>query len=835
MVRTPPQIQREFSGLAVSPASIEEAAQRVNAAEEAQREKEREQEAQREKEREQAKQGKAKAGQTEASWPPGSLEARSRATFAAARRTTGVPGSSVDLTAAGQAKIDKSVREEEGRMSMVDAAAMKERVRKNLTKQKYDVSYYYKSKGIWQWIARNPHAESVTLIMVLINAMWIWVDTDFNNAEVLLNSEVIFQLAENAFCVYFSFEWLVRLLAFRYKRDGLRDQWFVFDGVLVIMMGLETWVFSMFIVLFAQSSTNGIGHAKLMSVARMMRLFRMCRMARVLRYMPELMIMIKGLLAAARSVFFTLVLLGGLVFIFAIAFTQMAAETPLHDAYFRTVPSSMYFLMLHGALLLSTEHKATEINEQGGFFLTLMLFAFVLIGAVLLMNMLIGVLCEVVSAVAATEREELLVNYVRVKLDKVMAIIDEDGGGTISRDEFMLILENQEAMEALQDVGVDVVGLVDFADFIFGDEGACDDEETPEVELTMPEFMEVILQLRGSNNATVKDIVDLRKFIRNAVWSNVNQIDGAHERVDALNDVVDNMLESLQRDRAARRSSVKKDTMPLRCSDNDARSHASSSTTSEVSKEPLLRAMWTTNSKEAPRMEFITSAAADAALNITPCAPLSSVVQQPPPPPPSAVPLLPLPSAPAAWTTRATYGASSTSPLVTTASAVSSVDALDASSITIALSESGQKQSLTSAKSARLLEPGGAGVNKAIQQPLANKQNGDQVAVSEAFLPSTPAGLAGVSGPTPGDGVQSQSGKSGKPHVAFFDGAWHSIGPSQLWSLGPETVANFEQSRFFLTAPNPGGPNDGPPLVPQTVAGLVAQRAPGASSPPQTS
>mmetsp|Transcript_1006 Transcript_1006/g.3600 ORF Transcript_1006/g.3600 Transcript_1006/m.3600 type:complete len:90 (-) Transcript_1006:153-422(-) len=32
-------------------------------------------------------------------------------------------------------------------------------------------------------------------------------------------------------------------------------------------------------------------------------------------------------------------------------------------------------------------------------------------------------------------------------------------------------------------------------------------------ELTFPDFMEVVLQLRGSNGATVRDVVDLRKWV----------------------------------------------------------------------------------------------------------------------------------------------------------------------------------------------------------------------------------------------------------------------------------------------------------------------------------
>eukprot|EP00747_Dinoflagellata_sp_TGD_P085875 gnl/TRDRNA2_/TRDRNA2_163051_c1_seq2.p1 gnl/TRDRNA2_/TRDRNA2_163051_c1~~gnl/TRDRNA2_/TRDRNA2_163051_c1_seq2.p1 ORF type:complete len:143 (-),score=45.02 gnl/TRDRNA2_/TRDRNA2_163051_c1_seq2:237-665(-) len=123
--------------------------------------------------------------------------------------------------------------------------------------------------------------------------------------------------------------------------------------------------------------------------------------------------------------------------------------------------------------------------------------------------MLIGVLCEVVSAVAATEKETLEVAYVKSKLQDFLQEIDEDTDGKISKGEFVKILENVGAARALSEVGVDPVGLVDFADFIF------DDEDGGDSELEFGQFMEVVLQLRGSNNATVKDIVDLRKFVKN--------------------------------------------------------------------------------------------------------------------------------------------------------------------------------------------------------------------------------------------------------------------------------------------------------------------------------
>eukprot|EP00927_Polykrikos_kofoidii_P087140 TRINITY_DN9967_c0_g1_i1.p1 TRINITY_DN9967_c0_g1~~TRINITY_DN9967_c0_g1_i1.p1 ORF type:complete len:697 (+),score=138.36 TRINITY_DN9967_c0_g1_i1:45-2135(+) len=428
--------------------------------------------------------------------------------------------------------VEKEIADTQ-RTAFVDAAAMKERVRQNLSRPKYNVSDFYHQTGLFQAVARDLTFEKVTLSVIAFNALWIAFDTDNNSADLLLEAHLVFQVAENGFCAFFSFEWLVRYMSFRRKQDGLRDPWFVFDGLMVALMVGETWIFSIF-VLLVKGEASGLGKGSILRVAKLMRLSRMCRMARLLRCTPELMIMIKGLLAAARSVFFTLVLLGALLFVFAIVFTQMTVDTALKELYFRNVGASMYFLVVYGTLLLSTDFKADELSHEGGFLITCCFFLFILFGAVLLMNMLIGVLCEVVTAVAITEKEEMLVTYVRTKLEKVMAIIDEDGGGTISRDEFMLILDNLEAMEALQDVGVDVVGLVDFADFIFADDSLADGDDSPEVELTLPEFMNVILQLRGSNNATVKDIVDLRKFVHMSVVQSSRNLDVMTSKMDNL-------------------------------------------------------------------------------------------------------------------------------------------------------------------------------------------------------------------------------------------------------------------------------------------------------------
>merc|ERR1719460_254725 len=101
----------------------------------------------------------------------------------------------------------------------------------------------------------------------------------------------------------------------------------------------------------------------------------------------------------------------------------------------------------------------------------------------------------------------MTVTLVKNKLMEIISKnnVDEDGNKSISKAEFEHLLLMPEGAKIIEEVGVDVVGLVDFADDIFKDD----------VELTFPDFMELVLQLRSTNVATVRDIVDLRKLVGN--------------------------------------------------------------------------------------------------------------------------------------------------------------------------------------------------------------------------------------------------------------------------------------------------------------------------------
>lgn len=244
----------------------------------------------------------------------------------------------------------------------------------------------------------------------------------------------------------------------------------------------------------------------------------MMRIARLMRSMPEFFILIKAISAASRSTFFTLAFLFIILYVYGIAFTQLLLGTDIGQEFFSTVPHSMVTLFLYGTLLDEVTSVVDAMGKES-VHCTVLFFTFILIAAITLMNILIGVLCEAISAVADRERMNMQVHIVEQTLSQILADgLDDDDDGLISRHEFLKVLESRTAVHQLDEIGIDVVGLVEAADAIFEKQNE-DMTQSFDRLLTFEEFMEVLLQLRGENKAKVKDVVDMKKHLNRLIRS----------------------------------------------------------------------------------------------------------------------------------------------------------------------------------------------------------------------------------------------------------------------------------------------------------------------------
>eukprot|EP00927_Polykrikos_kofoidii_P039740 TRINITY_DN34068_c0_g2_i1.p1 TRINITY_DN34068_c0_g2~~TRINITY_DN34068_c0_g2_i1.p1 ORF type:complete len:320 (-),score=67.54 TRINITY_DN34068_c0_g2_i1:449-1381(-) len=271
---------------------------------------------------------------------------------------------------------------------------------------------------------------------------------------------------------------------------------------MVALMVSETWIMSI-VLAFTTVSDGSTKQAMLFRMLRLLRLLRMARLARLLRAVPELMILIKGMMMAARSVLLALALMTVIVYVFGIAMTRLVENGDARDLYWHNVSLSMKTLFLHCCLLEGLPHLV-DVTAKSSILGSVCILIFVVLSSLVVMNMLVGVLCEVVTCVAAIERETLQVQYVR---DHIQGICREMKGGLdeaeISFDEFKELLQIPAAARALVEVDVDVVGLVDYADFLFGSQS----------QITLEDLMTTILELRGTNKATVRDVVQSRKSL----------------------------------------------------------------------------------------------------------------------------------------------------------------------------------------------------------------------------------------------------------------------------------------------------------------------------------
>ena len=82
-------------------------------------------------------------------------------------------------------------------------------------------------------------------------------------------------------------------------------------------------------VMTAGESGDVAETSSILRIARVMRILRTARIAKLVRYMPELVILLKGMLSACRSVFFTLLLLILVTYVFAITITEVSRGTSL--------------------------------------------------------------------------------------------------------------------------------------------------------------------------------------------------------------------------------------------------------------------------------------------------------------------------------------------------------------------------------------------------------------------------------------------------------------------------------------------------------------------------
>jgi len=308
----------------------------------------------------------------------------------------------------------------------------------------------------------------------------------------------------------------VRFAAFESKRNSLRDVWFIFDSVLVAMMVFETWLLSIILLI-----AGGGGGSLQTGPLRLLRLLRLSRLVRLLRSLPELLTLVNGMRAASRAVTSALMLIIGLNYVFAIIINMFLSDVTESEnivAKFSTLGLSMWSLALHGTFAdgisdIMEDIRALETLGYDwvlGWSMISVFFLYVLLTNITVMNMLIGIVCEVVAEVKQRDEKLSAVDYLKRNLRELLIELDKDGNGQISKEELQNARLMPMAKDVLRELDVDLEDLLVLTEPLFEQ----DVDEGREQEVTREELLNVILDMRGDRDVRMEDIVRMRCDMR---------------------------------------------------------------------------------------------------------------------------------------------------------------------------------------------------------------------------------------------------------------------------------------------------------------------------------
>jgi voltage-gated sodium channel len=378
-----------------------------------------------------------------------------------------------------------------------------------------DIDRAKRNDTVFAHISGHRFFEWLTLSFIVANAIFIGYDADYSARETkpdnLYDKEMPAQfiIFENAFAVYFTFEVVIRFLAFRKKSDALCDYWFLFDSVLVFFMVLETWIIALM---------GGGGALSQLSILRLLRLLRITRMAKLMRFFPELQIIVKGMLAAVRSVVCTAILLILVLYVWAILFTseyhqgnKLDDDEDLSQAeqYFGSMGKSMRHLFIMGTILDDITACTNAIRGSKKTLMLIFFIIFVLISSFTMLNMLIGILCEVVCATGEGERLKNQQDKAHEAIETLFKKMDKDDNGEISREEFLSMKNHKKVMDALKDLEIKAKHFEMYADLMFKPEEEGGELPTMDFE----KAFNMIMRLRPGTKVSALDFASFQMTV----------------------------------------------------------------------------------------------------------------------------------------------------------------------------------------------------------------------------------------------------------------------------------------------------------------------------------
>ena len=268
-------------------------------------------------------------------------------------------------------------------------------------------------------------------VIVIFNAIWIGVDADLSDGHSGDGSipSIVIDVVELVLCGIFVVELSLRVIACHpnYTSFVYHNQQLQTANCVDILITAAT-VSDDFILEHVMDTTS----ATYLHLFLAVRVLRLLRIVKLFSYVPVLGVLVAALRVALSSVFAAVATLVTAMYIYALVFTEWADDFGNGDTFFS------YFSFMYDSMLtlfqLAVYDDATGIIRRAtteSWLMGLLALSFCFIGGFLILNVLIGIIANVVAEEAGTADSA----HMTADLDKLFSAIDVDGDDEISMDE----------------------------------------------------------------------------------------------------------------------------------------------------------------------------------------------------------------------------------------------------------------------------------------------------------------------------------------------------------------------------------------------------------------
>jgi len=264
----------------------------------------------------------------------------------------------------------------------------------------------------------------------------------------------------------------------------------------------ETWVMVLlYLVIGSAVGAKGWQSTSCLRIIRLTRLIRVTRASKITQAFPEIMFLIHGIIAGIRSVLAILCLLSIMIYIFALFFTLALRDKGVAQGVFDHIPSSMNVLMIQVLCGADSDLFSQLLDYHWAYYLLFILF--VVLANLCVLNLLIGILCDAVADVAEDAKDRVFLEEVQHQIERLTSKLDVNHDGTISSAEFEVMISDPYMVASFDAIGVDLVGVADFARFVYSQVDA----------MSYPAFTELVSRYRGTKQASIKHISSLMRYM----------------------------------------------------------------------------------------------------------------------------------------------------------------------------------------------------------------------------------------------------------------------------------------------------------------------------------